>query len=94
MTTTQIVAPAPPSDSLLLGGPLHELGRHLGLVRGTNTVRLGFAIGVGLWLIILALALMEGLAGQLFTSKLIGLNARLLVVIQAPDLVAPMNGPE
>jgi len=50
-------------------------------VRGTDTVRLGLAIGVGLWLVILALALTEGLAGQLFSLKLIGLDARLLVVI-------------
>jgi hypothetical protein len=33
----------------LLGGPLHNLGRRLGLVRHeTNTVLLGLAIGWGL----------------------------------------------
>lgn len=39
----------------LLDGPLHELGRRLGLVRGeTNTVLLGLAMGWGLWLLIVA----------------------------------------
>jgi len=81
MTTTHIVAPEPAADFSLLGGALHQLGRRLGLVRGNNTVRLGLAIGVGLWLVILVLGFMEGLAGQLFTLKFIGLDARLLVVI-------------
>jgi len=81
MEATRIVALESPAGFSLLGGPLHQLGRRLGLVRGTNTVRLGLAIGVGLWLAILALGFMEGLAGQLFTLKLIGIDARLLVVI-------------
>jgi len=78
---THILAPELTADFSLLGGPLHELGRRLGLVRGTNTVRMGLAIGVGLWLAILAAGFMEGLAGQLFSLKLVGINARLLVVI-------------
>jgi len=65
----------------LLGGPLHELGRRLGLVRGTNTVRLGLVIGVGLWLVIVALALLGGTADRLFQLSVIGGHARLLLVI-------------
>ena len=66
----------------MLGGPLHQLGRRLGLVRGgTNTVLLGLTIGAGLWLVALALALMEGVTDRFFTLELIGGHARLLVVI-------------
>jgi len=65
----------------LLGGPLHQLGRRLGLVRGTNTVRLGLALGVGLWLIVVALALLGGTTDQVFQLSVIGGHARLLVAI-------------
>jgi hypothetical protein len=65
-----------------LGGPLHQLGRRLGLVRGeTNTVLLGLALGGGLWIIICGMALVAGRADQLFSLRLIGGHARLLVVI-------------
>src|SRR3954449_779860 len=65
----------------LLGGPLYELGRRLGLVRGeTNTVLLGLALGWGLWLLIIALTLMEGVTNQVF-SLVVGEHARLLLVI-------------
>ena len=64
-----------------LGGPLHQLGRRLGLVRGTNTVRLGLAPGVGLWLIVVALALLGGNTDQIFQLSVIGGHARLLVAI-------------
>ncbi|NWG87550.1 MAG: hypothetical protein HXY26_08600, partial [Hydrogenophilaceae bacterium] len=37
----------------LLGGPLHRMGRRLGLVRDTNTFRLGLALGLVPWLILL-----------------------------------------
>ena len=76
-----MVANETPAEFSLLGGPLHQLGRRLGLVRGTNTVPLGFALGGGLWLIIVALALIEGLTDRLFVLSLVGGHARLLVVI-------------
>ena len=44
----------------LLGGPLHRLGRRLGLVRGTNTVRLGLALGFVPWAVLMLLATIEG----------------------------------
>jgi hypothetical protein len=77
-----MVAPESSVGFSLLGGPLHQLGRRLGLVRGgTNTVLLGLTIGVGLWLVALALALIEGVTGRFFTLGLLGVHARLLVVI-------------
>jgi len=81
MEATHIVAPDSPAGFSLLGGPFHQLGRRLGLVRGTNTVLFGLTIGVGLWLVVLALAFIGGVTGQIFTLKLIGGHARLLVVI-------------
>jgi hypothetical protein len=45
----------------LLGGPLHRLGRRLGLVRGeTNTVAVGLALGLLSWSILLALGVHWG----------------------------------
>lgn len=71
-----------PAEFSLLGGPLHQLGLRLGLVRGgTNTVRLGLALGGGVWLIVVALAAIEGVADRLFSLSVIGGHARLLVVI-------------
>lgn len=66
----------------LLGGPLHRLGRRLGLVRGgTNTVALGLAIGLLLWSVLLALAFFEGVGYLVFSLSVIGAHVRLLVVI-------------
>jgi hypothetical protein len=66
----------------LLGGPLHLLGRRLGLVRGaTNTVPLGMALGLSLWTVLMALTLIEGNGHLVFSLSVIGANVRLLVVI-------------
>jgi hypothetical protein len=66
----------------LFGGPLHRLGRRLGLVRGeTNTVALGLALGLFLWSILLALALIGGVSDRLFSLAAIAADVRLLVVI-------------
>jgi hypothetical protein len=71
-----------PDEFSLLGGPLHRLGRRLGLVRGrTNTVALGVALGLLAWSVLVLLALIEGVAGQLFSLSVIGGHVRLLVVI-------------
>ena len=72
--------PGPPPLSLL-GGPLHELGRRLGLVRGSNAVRLGLALGVGWWLVVVALAFVQHRIGNVFTLTYVGAHARLLLVI-------------
>ncbi len=66
----------------LLGGPLHRLGVRLGLVRqGTHTVLLGVALGGGMWIVVVILALLEGIADRVFSLSAIGASARLLVVI-------------
>jgi hypothetical protein len=66
----------------LLGGPLHRLGCRLGLVRGgTNTVALGLALGVFLWTVLAALALIEGIGHQVFSLSVIGGHVRLLLAI-------------
>jgi hypothetical protein len=78
----------------LLGGPLHQLGRTLGLVRHeTNTVLLGIALGWGLWLLIVVVMMVEGIADRFFAMSVVGGHARLLLVIPlffiAESWVAP-----
>jgi hypothetical protein len=69
-------------DFSLLGGPLHRLGCRLGLVRdGTNTIALGLVLGAFPWIVLLALALVEGLGNVLFSIEVIGSHVRLLVAI-------------
>jgi hypothetical protein len=71
---------APPLS--LLGGPLHRLACRLGLVRhGTNTAALGLAIGLFLWVVMIALAFIGGVGRSVFTLTLIGAHVRLLLVI-------------
>jgi hypothetical protein len=66
----------------LLGGPLHRLGRRLGLVRReTNTVALGLALGLVSWSILWGLASIRGVSDRLFSLSAIALDVRLLVVI-------------
>ena len=66
----------------LLGGPLHWLGSRLGLVRGgTDTVRLGMALGLLGWGVLMLLALLQGLGHKVFSLAAIGVHARLLVAI-------------
>jgi hypothetical protein len=70
------------ADFSLLGGPLHRLGCRLGLVRdGTNTPALGLVLGAFLWIVLFALALVEGLGPVLFSIAAIGRHVRLLVAI-------------
>jgi len=76
-----MVAPEFPEAFSVVGGPLHQLGRHLGLVRETNTVPLGVALGVGLWLVIVALAMAQGVGERLFDLSVIAVHARLLLVV-------------
>ncbi len=66
----------------LLGGPLHRLGRRIGLVRGgTNPLLLGVAIGAFLWAVLFALTLIEGISDKFFSLSVIGVHVRLLVAI-------------
>jgi hypothetical protein len=78
------MAPPPASRECfsLLGGPLHRLGRRLGLVRQeTNTVLLGLAVGWGVWLILVVVTLAEGVADRFFAMSVVGGHVRLLLVI-------------
>src|ERR1022692_4946351 len=68
-------------DFSLLGGPLHRLGRRVGLVRGTNTVALGLALGVGASVILVLLAIVGGVTENVFSLSVIGAHVRLLLVI-------------
>jgi hypothetical protein len=70
------------ADFSLLGGPLYRLGCHLGLVRDrTNTVAIGLVLGAFPWIVLVALALVEGFGHVLFSIEAIGAHVRLLVVI-------------
>jgi hypothetical protein len=68
-----------PAALSLLGGPLHRLGCRLGLVRaGTNTVRLGLAIGAFLWVVLMVLSLAQGI--DPWSLDLLGVHSALLVM--------------
>ena len=70
------------SEFSLLGGPLHRLGRRLNLVRpGPNTLPLGIALGLIPWIVLVALAALEGDRGKFFSLSVIGGHVRLLAVI-------------
>jgi hypothetical protein len=70
------------TDFSLLGGPLYRLGCRLGLVHDrTNTVALGLVLGAIPWIVLVALALVEGLGHVLFSIEAIGAHVRLLVTI-------------
>jgi hypothetical protein len=66
----------------LLGGPLHRLGRLLGLVRGqNNTIPLGLALSLLAWGVLMLLGIVEGFGAKAFSLKVLGLHVRLLVAI-------------
>jgi hypothetical protein len=66
----------------LLGGPLYRLGCRMGLVRsGTNTVRLGFALGLSVWGVLMLLALLPEFDRKVFSFAVIGVHVRFLVAI-------------
>jgi hypothetical protein len=70
------------ADFSLLGGPLYRLGCRLDLVHDrTNTVALGLVLGAFPWIVLLALAMVEGLGHALFSIGAVGRNVRLLVTI-------------
>jgi hypothetical protein len=66
----------------LLGGPLYRLGCRLGLVReGTNTTPMGLALGGFLWIVLVALSLVDGVGKELLSLSVIAVHVRLLVTI-------------
>ncbi len=77
-----MAAPESRQPFSVLGGPLHRAGQRLGLVRGeTNTIMLGLVLGWGPWLLILGLALIEGITDRMLSMALVAAHARLLLVI-------------
>jgi len=69
-------------DLRLFGGPLQKLGAWLGLARGeTGTFRLGMALGLPAWIVLIVLAFLKGPGAQVFSLAWIGVHARLLLVI-------------
>ncbi len=69
-------------DFSLLGGPLHALGRRLGLVRGqSNSFPLGVMIGGALWLALALFALGQKEEQRLLAPEMLGAHVRLLVAI-------------
>ncbi|MBN2437813.1 MAG: hypothetical protein JXL20_04360 [Deltaproteobacteria bacterium] len=66
----------------LLGGPFHRLACRLGLIRGgTNTFLLGVVLGLFLWIVLIALTLIEDISEHIFSLSVIGSHVRLLVAI-------------
>jgi hypothetical protein len=66
----------------LFGGPLHRLGCRMGLVRdGTNTVRLGVALALSVWPVLIVLALVQGVGEKIFSLGVIGGHVRFLVAV-------------
>ena len=66
----------------LLGGPLHQLGCRVGLVKdGSATIRLGVALGLFCWVVLMGLAFLEGLGWRMFSVNAIGTHVRLLVAV-------------
>jgi len=66
----------------LLGGPLHWMGFRLRLVKdGSATIRLGLALGLFCWVVLIGLAFLEGLGWRMFNLPAVGAHVRLLVAI-------------
>jgi hypothetical protein len=66
----------------MIGGPLHRLGRRLGLVRdGMDTILLGVVLGLLAWSVLAVLALLYGLGPKIFSLNSTALHVRLLLAI-------------
>jgi hypothetical protein len=64
------------------GGLLHQLGCRLGLVRGgTDTLRLGLALGLLTWGVLVLLSILQGTGHRTFSLVAIGAHVRLLLAI-------------
>jgi hypothetical protein len=69
------------SEFVLFDGPLQDLGRRLGLVRGTNTFGLGVALGLTTWAVLFVLALLQGSFDKFFSMAVLGVHVRLLLAV-------------
>lgn len=69
-------------ELLLFGGPLQKLGAWLRLTRGeTGSFRLGLALGLPAWIVLIGLAFLSGPGFGVFSLPWIGVHVRLLLVI-------------
>jgi hypothetical protein len=69
-------------ELLLFGGPLQKLGAWLRLTRGeTGSFRLGLALGLPAWVVLVVLAFLHGPGLAVFSLPWIGVHVRLLLVI-------------
>jgi hypothetical protein len=75
----------PPPDAAafsIFGGPLHGLALRLRLARGiADDIPFGLAIGFALWIVLVALAIAQGVGQSLLSLQTIGGHVRLLLVI-------------
>lgn len=79
----------------MVGGPLHQLGRRVGLVgEPTSTIRLGLALGCFAWGVLLVLALLQGIGPNLFSLGATGVHVRLLLGIPLFFLCETLVFPE
>lgn len=69
------------SEFVLFSGPLHDWGRRLGLMRGTNTLWLGVALGLLSWIVLIVLSFQQGALQKLFSLPVLGVHVRLLLAI-------------
>ena len=66
----------------LFGGPLQKLGIRLGLVREkTSSIRLGLALALLTWGVLMLLAFLQGFGPKLFSLAVIAIHVRFLVAI-------------
>jgi hypothetical protein len=66
----------------VFGGPLHQIGTRLGLIRkNNNSLMLGFVFGYGVWIILFLLALVNGRTENFFSMSLLAGHVRFLVAI-------------
>ncbi len=73
--------PPPPSFSLV-GGPLHAFGRKLRLVGASgDAVPLGLVLGIGPWLVLIAIAAIEGVLPAILSLGLVAGHVRMLVAV-------------
>jgi hypothetical protein len=70
------------SEFSVFGGPLHMLGKRLGMVKkGLNNIRLGLVLGFLTWIILMSLTLLHGSMQKTLSITYLAGHVRFLVVI-------------
>jgi hypothetical protein len=77
----------------LQGGPLQRCGARLGLVRGSNVLGIGLALGIATWAVLAGLAWYDGVTRDFYSLRVVGAHVRLLVMVPllfaCESMVAP-----